>query len=96
MASVSYEDIMTASSTQLTWIEILLAFAAIEPRLEDIRKHWNELKQLDAKMQISIGKILEENARKIPDHPAIFFEEIKYTHSEFNALVNQYSNYFLE
>lgn len=76
-------------------IELLLAMAIKLPRVEEIRSSIQEIEALTEETPISIGSVLEENAVKYKDHPAIFFEEISYTHFEFNALVNQYAYYFL-
>jgi citronellyl-CoA synthetase len=45
--------------------------------------------------RISVGKILEENARKYANKPAILFEDTVLTHRELNDLVNRYAHYFL-
>ncbi len=43
----------------------------------------------------SIGVVLEANAIKYRDRPAILFEEQSYTYGELNALVNQMAHFFL-
>ncbi|MHA2397373.1 MAG: long-chain-acyl-CoA synthetase [Promethearchaeota archaeon] len=43
---------------------------------------------------LSWGGVLEQNAQKYPDNPAIKFEDTTLTHKQFNEKVNQYANYF--
>lgn len=43
----------------------------------------------------SIGKILEENAIRFRDKPAILFEDRAYSYHEFNEIVNTYAHLFL-
>ncbi|MFX0164781.1 MAG: long-chain-acyl-CoA synthetase [Candidatus Hodarchaeota archaeon] len=54
-----------------------------------------ELGKLGTEDKLSWGLILEENAQKYPDNPAIKFEDIILTYKEFNDMVNQYANYFI-
>ncbi|MFW9941712.1 MAG: long-chain-acyl-CoA synthetase [Candidatus Thorarchaeota archaeon] len=54
-----------------------------------------ELVKLSAENGLSWGLILEENAQKYPDNPAIKFESTILTYKEFNDIVNQYANYFI-
>lgn len=43
----------------------------------------------------SLGLQVELAAEENPDRTAIFYEDIKYTHKEYNESVNRYANYFL-
>ena len=45
--------------------------------------------------RLSIGSFIEKNARKYPSHPAILYEDQRYTHQEFNAWINRYANYLI-
>ncbi len=42
-----------------------------------------------------MGTIFEENAVKFADRPALKYEDVVYTHSEYNQIVNQYAHYML-
>jgi citronellyl-CoA synthetase len=44
---------------------------------------------------LSMGHILQQNADTYPDNPAIFYEDMRLTHKEFNAAVNKYAHYFI-
>lgn len=46
--------------------------------------------------RMSIGTILERNAEKYPEKPAILFEDERYTHREYNEWINRYAHYFIE
>jgi citronellyl-CoA synthetase len=54
-----------------------------------------ELGKLATENKLSWGLILEENAQRYPDNPAIKFEDTILTYKEFNDMVNQYANYFI-
>ncbi len=54
-----------------------------------------ELGQISAENKTSWGSILEQNAQKFSDNPAIKFEDKILTYKEFNEKVNQYANYFI-
>ncbi|MFX0105201.1 MAG: AMP-binding protein, partial [Candidatus Hodarchaeota archaeon] len=54
-----------------------------------------ELGKLATENKLSWGLILEENAQKYPDNPAIKFEDNILTYKEFNDMVNQYANNFI-
>ena len=54
-----------------------------------------ELGKLSTENRLSWGLILEENAQKYPDNPAIKFEDTILTYKVFNDMVNQYANYFI-
>jgi len=45
-------------------------------------------------LPLSVGRILEKNARKFKDNIALIFEEKSYTYHELNAEINQYAHFF--
>jgi len=42
-----------------------------------------------------MGRIIEENARKYGDNPAVMYEDVAYTQKEFNEAINRYAHYFM-
>jgi citronellyl-CoA synthetase len=54
-----------------------------------------KLEKIGSENKISWGSLVEENAQKYPNNPAIKFEDITLTYKEFNELVNKYVNYFI-
>jgi len=44
----------------------------------------------------SIGTRIEENAANYPNKLALLYEDERYTHREFNSIINRYANYFLK
>jgi len=44
----------------------------------------------------SIGLRIEEHAAEYPDKLALLYEDERYTHKEFNEVINRYANYFLK
>ncbi|HUH00593.1 MAG TPA: AMP-binding protein, partial [Kofleriaceae bacterium] len=43
---------------------------------------------------LSIGTFLERNAREWPDAPALFFEDMRFTHRQLNDNANRYANLY--
>jgi len=82
------------SKQLLSPVELLLGMAQKMPRVTKIIDACNRLDNIPADIPRTIGHVLEENALKYKDRPAIFFEDITLSHFEFNALCNQYANYF--
>jgi len=52
--------------------------------------------ELTLDTKYSVGLRIEENTANYPDKLALLYEDEKYTHKEFNSLVNRYANYFLK
>ena len=44
----------------------------------------------------SLGSYLEKNAARYPHKNAILFEDVVYTHQQFNQAVNRYANFFIK
>jgi len=44
----------------------------------------------------SVGLRIEENTVNYPDNLALLYEDERYTHKEFNSMINRYANYFLK
>jgi len=64
-------------------------------KLPKIVKPLREIQKWSEDEALSLGSVLEDNARKYPDGRAILFEDQCYTHSQFNEIVNRYANYLL-
>ena len=47
-----------------------------------------------ADTKYSVGLRIEENAANYPDNLALLYEDEKYTHREFNSMINHYANSF--
>jgi len=52
--------------------------------------------ELTPDTKYSVGLRIEEITADYPDELALLYEDEKYTHKEFNSLVNRYANYFLK
>lgn len=64
-------------------------------RLPNLIKNGLSTLTLFDNLPYSIGLILESNAKKFRDRPAILFENQVYTYGELNAWVNQLAHYFI-
>ena len=85
---------MSKLTNKLSIIDLLLGLAVKTPRQAAVTKSVNELLELKNTDTISIGAILEKNAIVYKDKTAILYEDLSYTHFEFNALVNRYAHVF--
>jgi citronellyl-CoA synthetase len=65
------------------------------PKVPGTIKALGEVKKMTSDAKMSLGIILEENAAKYGDSPAIKFEDLSYSHNEFNSIANQYAHYLL-
>ncbi len=83
-----------AESTPLSIIDLLLAMAIKSPRSAAITANAEAMAQLSDTDNYSIGSVLEQNAITFKNKTAILYEDLKYTHFEYNALVNRYANCF--
>ena len=83
----------TTTDAPFDILDLLLALAVKSGRAAEIKSSMEKLEQLQDHQPISLGSILEENAVKFRDRPAVYFEEEVYTHHAFNGLVNQYAHY---
>lgn len=85
---------MSKTKNTLSIIDLLLGLAVKTPRLEAVTNSVNELLELQDDAPISIGHILEKNALIYTNKTAILYEDLTYTHFEFNGLVNRYAHVF--
>jgi len=74
---------------------ILPAILKFIPKIPGAAKAMGEIKKMTTDAKNSLGLVLEENAVKYGDSPAIKFEELSYSHDEFNKIANQYAHYLL-
>ena len=85
---------MRTDQNRLSFLDLLLAMVAKLPRKDAIAAAHREIENLSNDLPISLGLIMEQNALRYSDRPAIYFEDVTYTHFEFNAVINQYAHYF--
>jgi len=64
-------------------------------KLPSIVKSLRELSDIGSEAKVSVGSYLQRNAELYPEQPAILFENERYTHKQFNGMVNRYANALL-
>jgi len=64
-------------------------------RLPAILRNRKQVANVGTENRESWGSMLEENAVKFPDNPAIKSEEACLNYREYNAAVNRYANFFI-
>jgi len=85
-----------AKSDQIIGVaDILKGLIPILYRLPHIVKSFLEILKLDENSHESWGTLVEKNAEKYPDRPALKWDDSSMTHLEFNEEVNRCANYFI-
>ena len=84
-----------SSGNQMTFGSILFGLLRNFAKFPAIIRSLRETKALSSDTKLSLGTYLEKNADLYPDSCAIRFEDVSYTHREFNTQVNRYANYLL-
>jgi citronellyl-CoA synthetase len=79
----------------LSFWDILPNILKFLPRVPKLIKALRELGDMASDKAISIGRYLEQNAKDFPDSNALLFEDVSYTHKEFNEQINRYAHYLL-
>ena len=79
--TIGFRDLMSALKPMLPTIPAFLQHSARLGRMKRDDVH-------------SIGLLLEEQAAQRPHHPALSFEDRRWTYAEFNAWVNQLAHLF--
>ena len=74
--------------------DLLPGFVSLLRRIPSIAWNMKTYLGFDDDTVLSMGSVLEENARKYPEKIAIYYNDIQLTHKEFNAAVNTYAHYF--
>jgi citronellyl-CoA synthetase len=77
----------------LTDEEAWKALASAEDKIANAERIGAILQSRQHDDRESLGKFIEQNARDYPDRPAVMYEEVRYTHREFNEWANRYAHY---
>jgi acyl-CoA synthetase (AMP-forming)/AMP-acid ligase II len=79
----------------LKFTDILPGLFSVSLRLPSIIKTMKAFLGLKGDTKLSMGTVLERNAVQYADNSAILYEDVKYTHKEFNEAINRYAHYFI-
>jgi acyl-CoA synthetase (AMP-forming)/AMP-acid ligase II len=79
----------------LKFTDILPGLFSVSLRLPSIIKTMKAFLGLKGDTKLSMGTALERNAVQYADNIAILYEDVKYTHKEFNDAINRYAHYFI-
>ncbi len=82
-------------SNVLRWTDILPGLLVVSMRAPSIIRNMKELLSFNNDDHFSMGSALEHNAKRYTDKTAISYEDVKYSHAQFNECINQYAHYFL-
>lgn len=86
---------MQTSTKKLGFFDVIPRIIKLIPRIPSIVKQLKKGLSIKSDDCISLGSILEENAKKYKNDLALLYEDRRFTHHSFNEKVNQYANYFL-
>jgi citronellyl-CoA synthetase len=75
-------------------VDVLKGLYSLRGRWTDLAASGLSIAFLFDKLPLSVGKILERNARLYADSTAIIFENTSYTYEELNSMVNRMANFF--
>jgi len=88
------EDYPVNQSDVLKFGDILPGLLSLSWRVPSIVLTLKELLSFTNDTQMSMGSVLEHNAEVYQNNPAILYEDVAYTHKEFNESINRYAHYF--
>lgn len=83
------------TAKKLGFFDVFPRIIGLAPRIPAIVKNLKAGLSIKADDHISLGSILEYNAIKYKDNPALLYEDHRFTHHTFNQKINQYANYFI-
>jgi citronellyl-CoA synthetase len=87
--------VQDSQTNVLKWTDILPGLLAVSWRLPSILRTLKRLLSFQNSDPMSMGSVLEHNAEVYGDRTAILYENVRYTHREFNESINRYAHYFL-
>ncbi|MFX0074096.1 MAG: long-chain-acyl-CoA synthetase [Candidatus Hermodarchaeota archaeon] len=79
----------------ISYKDYVFGLLSINWRLTEVSEAGDFIKNLNPNDFMSFGSYLDYNAEHHSNRPALLYENIMYTHREFNDWVNRYANYFL-
>jgi len=79
----------------LKFTDILPGILSLSWRIPSIIGIMRELLGFTNETSMSMGSVLERNAEQYADNTAILYEDLKYTHRQFNEAINRYAHYFI-
>ncbi|MGD9300900.1 MAG: long-chain-acyl-CoA synthetase [Desulfobacterales bacterium] len=79
----------------ISFLDYLKGWLKLSWRLPSILYNRRQVRNVGAKNRESWGSMLEENAAKFPDNPAVKSAEADFTWHEYNAAVNRCANFFI-
>lgn len=80
-------------SNVLKFTDILPGLLSVSLRAPSILRTMKGLLSFTNEAHLSLGSKLEENATQYPNNTAVLYEDVKYTHREFNEAINRYAHY---
>ena len=86
---------VSTSKYRIRYKDYIFGLLSLVWRLDSFSKAAEESKNILPELNISLGKCLENNAKKFANNNAILYENVKYTYTELNENINRYANYFL-
>jgi len=79
----------------ISFFDYLAGWLKLSWRLPVIWRYRKKVLSVGSENRESWGSMLEENARKFPDNPAVKSEEALLSYGQYNAAVNRCANYFI-
>ena len=88
-------NVRSISGYTLSYKDLIFGLLSIYWRINTFLEAPLEYGEIGPETNISLGKVIQDNAEKYSQNIAIKYEETEYTYEELNDWVNKYANYFL-
>ncbi len=89
------DDFPSKDEGLISFFDYLKGWLCLSWRLPTLLRTKKQIENIGTENRESWGSMLEENAEKFPDNPAIKSEESRLSWREYNEAVNRCANYFI-
>lgn len=89
------DDSLSKDEGLISFFDYLKGWSGLSWRLPTLLRTQKQMANIGIENRESWGSMLEENAEKFPDNPAIKSEETCLSYREYNEAVNRCANYFI-
>ena len=89
------DDSASSNEGLISFFDYAKGWVGLYRRLPTILRTLKQMVNIGAENRESWGSMLEENAAKFPDNPAVKSDEAEMSWREYNEAVNRWANYFI-
>ena len=89
------DDSLSADEDLITFSDYFKGWLGLARRLPTVLRTQRQMAKIGTENRESWGSMLEENADKFPDNPAVKSAEAQLSWRQYNEAVNRCANYFI-